>query len=205
MKILVASCMIAASALSLKAQEKSIIVEAESGKAGSQWETKSELGMDFITVKSDGLSPDHPDNEDRVVTYKVTFPKPGIYNLYARIRVGASGPKDDSFYTSESFGEISYENQSSWTTFNGLFNKGYKSSDAAAVVDEAGAAGTKEWKWIKLTGFSSMEKGLPYKVKENALTQIFKLGAREDGIDIDKFVFSPSKQDMTVQALNAAE
>src|SRR5690606_9278377 len=80
-----------------------VIVEAESGEVGSEFETLTDdaSGTTYITITTDfdettgtGSYP----GANRTVRYQVTFPEAGRYELYARVRVSAGGFDDDSFF-----------------------------------------------------------------------------------------------------------
>src|SRR5690242_9290860 len=62
-------------------------IEAESGVLGVSWTNGTDGATQFISVNSTA-SGSAPTNASRVATYIVTFPSPGTYDLYARVRVG---------------------------------------------------------------------------------------------------------------------
>jgi hypothetical protein len=64
-----------------KAQTLPVIVEAESGNAGNDWQAKTEANVKFVTTQTDFASRDFPGGEHKVITYKVTFSKAGTYDM----------------------------------------------------------------------------------------------------------------------------
>jgi endo-1,4-beta-xylanase len=191
------------STLSLHAQTVATTVQAESGTAGADWTTGTISGATYITTTSNagGTS---PGTAARVITYSVTFPAAGVYDLYARIRVGAGGFNDDSFYYGNGFGAQSPTTDANWITVNGLSGAGY--STAADYVLGAGSAGNTVWKWINLSKFNWTGTGgeapITLTVPAGSLTQTFQIGAREDGLQFDKFAFAPTSQYYTVANLD---
>jgi hypothetical protein len=72
------------------------------------------------------------------------------------------------------------------------------------VVDGTGPAATGGWKWVNLPQYSFGGAALmSFTVPAGSLTQTFQIGAREDGLDFDKFVFGPKGSYFTVANLDA--
>src|SRR6185369_7395863 len=86
---------------------------------------------------------------------------------------------------------------------NNLVTGGFTDSDA--VVSGSGSAGIGVWKWLNLSEFSNSasEPGLTFNVPAGNLTQTFQVGAREDGLDFDAFVFGTASYTFTVADLDA--
>ena len=217
--------------LPLAAQNAPVVVEAESGTstnpampvAGAStgdwaFRTMAAAGttpaINYATTLTDvaaytattspggGVGGSAPATAARVLSYTVTFPAAGTYDLYARIRVGAGGANDDSFYYANSFGTKSAVTGSDWVNCNNLFNVGY--TTAANVVDGAGGGATGVWKWVDLSQYSFGGAALvSFTVPAGSLTQTFQIGAREDGLDLDKFVFGQKGVYFTVANLDA--
>jgi endo-1,4-beta-xylanase len=162
-------------------------VQAESGVLGASFTTQTISGVQFITVTTNGGG-DNPGDNTRIVTYTITFPFAGTFDLYARIRVGTGGANDDSFFYGNGFGTKSATNNDDWITVNGLSNVGYTGTHA--LVAGAGTAGAGVNKWIKLSEFNGGEAPIQFDVPAGNLTQTFQIGGREDGFLIDKFVFA---------------
>src|SRR5690606_38903170 len=127
----------------------------------------------------------------KVITYTVKFPKAGVYDLFVKVKVGDGGGNDDSFFYGSGFGEKSVDNAEDWITVNGLSYVGYAITDLNLNVEDKGSAQKGQWKWLNVTTFISLERGVNFKVKEGALTQTFQIAGREDGLLIDKFIFAP--------------
>jgi endo-1,4-beta-xylanase len=154
------------------------------------------------TSPGGGVGGSAPATAARVLSYTVTFPEAGTYDLYARIRVGAAGANDDSFYYSNGFGTKSPTTSTDWVNANNLYNLGY--TTASTIVDGGGSAATGVWKWIDLSQYSFGGAALTsYTVTAGNLTQTFQIGAREDGLDFDKFVFGKKGVYFSVANLDA--
>src|SRR5690349_14409070 len=71
-----------------------VTFEAESGVLGADWAVSNSTSPAYITILSDGAG-NNPGNATRVASYTVTFPSDGLYQLYARLRVGPNSFNDD--------------------------------------------------------------------------------------------------------------
>jgi endo-1,4-beta-xylanase len=170
------------------AQNESIIVEAESGVVGSQFATAVDGTTTYVTIvgTAAGLN---PGTAERVISYSVTFPSAGIYELYARVRVGPGTFSDDSFYYGNGFGAKNPTVNADWVLANGLAGTvGF--TLPSDKVTGGGAAQSQVWKWVKLSAFDG---GAPpvagFPVDASNLTRVFQIGGREDGLFFDKFAF----------------
>lgn len=76
-----------------------VTFESESGTPGTNFATGNASSVIYISCTSNNTSLTVPALSSRVASYSVTFPAPGTYDLYARIRVGIGGANDDSFFT----------------------------------------------------------------------------------------------------------
>ena len=178
--------------------------QAEAGTAGSNWSTATEAPVTYVTITTPNVNAQNPGTANRVITYSVTFPAAGTYNLFARIRVGAGAFNDDSFYYGNGFGTKAVTNDNDWITVNGLSASSYTAAND--VVSGMGTAGNQVWKWINLSELgltgSGSETPITFVVPAGALTQTFQIGAREDGLDFDKFAFGPVNVSYTVANLD---
>jgi O-glycosyl hydrolase len=175
----------------------SVMIEAESGTLGAEFTTTTSVVPAFIAITTDNAG-STPATSARVGTYQVTFPAAGTYRLFARVRVGPGGANDDSLYIGNGFGTKSPTTASNWRSINGLSGVGFTSlTDIVTPTTGNGTAGTGVWKWVDLTALSSTT----FTVTAGALTQTFQIGARENGLDIDKFVFGPAGNTFTVDDL----
>lgn len=179
-----------------------IILEVESGDVGSEFILEQEEGVDYATISTNSAG-NSPQSEARMVTFEVTFPAAQDYDLYIRCRVGAGSFDDDSFFYGNGFGEKGPSAADDWIRVNGIPNIGY--TGANDVVDGQGGAGTGAWKWINVSEFSADEPPVIFSVSAGELTQSFQIGAREDGLDIDKFAFARADYFFTVQNLDLVE
>lgn len=185
-------------ALSMNAA--SVSFEAESGTAGSDFTNGVDGDVQFISISTDFINSNNPGNGNRVTTYTVTFPAAGTYQLYARVRVGPDPFNDDSLFYAGSFGTKSPTANSDWVLVNGLGEAGFDNS--ADIVTGGGTLGGGVWKWINLSQFTG---NAGFTVEAGDLTQIFQIGARENGLDLDKFVFGTAGYIFTVSDLDNAD
>lgn len=180
----------------------STTIEAESGILGTDWAVSNYTGTAAITILSNSTQ-DNPGSSNRVATYTVTFPAPGRYELYAKVRVGPNTWNDDSFFYGNGFGIKSPTNADDWIQVNGLASAGFIAP--TDVVQGRGSAGANVWKWVNLSQYddSSSEPPITFLIPENNLTQTFQVAAREDGLEIDKLVFALQGYVFTVADLDA--
>ncbi|RAK69337.1 endo-1,4-beta-xylanase [Hymenobacter edaphi] len=187
-----------------QAQNAPVSQQAEAGTLGADWLSQTASGVQYVTITPTAtINAQNPGTAARVITYSVTFPGPGTYDLYVRMRVNAGGANDDSFYYASGFGSKSPTNDNDWITCNNLFNVGY--SSGSLPVDQGGPAGTGVWKWVNMSKYSYSETPVSFTVAAGALTQTFQLGAREDGFDIDKLVFGQTGLYFTPAQLDAGQ
>jgi len=211
----------------LLAQNTPVVVEAETGTSVAATSTNAAVGdwakrtttapvVTYMTSLTDvaaytsptspggGVGGAAPATAARVLTYTVTFPGPGSYDLYARMRVGAGAANDDSYFYSNGFGTQSPTTGTDWITANGLSGVGYGSGSGSLAVDGGGGAASGVWKWVNMSKYNSYGvAGISFTVAAGALTQTFQIGAREDGLDFDKFVFGQTGLYFSVSQLDA--
>jgi endo-1,4-beta-xylanase len=176
-----------------------IIVEAESGVAGSQFSVLDDNGTTYVTNTTD-YTGFVPGDTIRMITYDVTFPDSGAYNLFARLRVGSAGFNDDSFLSAKGFGVKDNTLSDDWFLVNGLAGAGF--SDSANIVDEIGALGNDVWKWVNVTKNFYPSTYDTFFVPIDSLNRTFQISSRENGLDIDKFAFGKSYLYYTVYSLD---
>ena len=179
-----------------RAMASFVAIEAESGTLGSEWAVSNSASPSYITITSTGAG-NNPGSSNRVATYSVTFPAAGSYQLYARLRTGAGAFNDDSMFFATSFGAKSPTNNADWFFVNGLAGVGF--SNNTDIVTGAGTLGSGMWKWINLSQFVGQSS---FNVTAGNFTQTFQIGAREDGLDLDRFVFGSLNYTFTVANLN---
>jgi endo-1,4-beta-xylanase len=176
-----------------------VIVEAESGALGASFSAAVASGVTFVSPIGTATG-NNPATASRVITYSVTFPATGVYELYARLRVGAGAANDDSFFYAASFGAKSPTTNGDWVLVNNLSGVGY--TNATDTVAGAGtASASSAWKWVRLSAFNGGATPLQFWVG-GGLTQTFQIGSREDGLDLDKLVFAPGGSVLTVDDLD---
>jgi endo-1,4-beta-xylanase len=187
----------------LSAQNAPVTFEAESGVLGSNFNTAVNDGVNAITISTDLINSYNPGSPDRVATYEITFPEAGTYDLYGRINVGAGTFNDDSYFIGNGFGAKDAALDADWVMTNGLAAAGY--TLVTSIVDGVGGAGSSVWKWVNFSEFLNNAIPVTFSVADGALTQTFQIGAREDGLSFDKFVFGKSDLYFTVDNLNKGE
>jgi glucuronoarabinoxylan endo-1,4-beta-xylanase len=175
----------------------SVTFEAESGEPGSDFTNGTDSAVQYISISTDTVNSGNPGNTNRLATYKVNFPMAGTYQLYARLRVGSGGYNDDSMFYAGSFGSKSPTNSPDWVFVNGLAGVGF--SNGTEVVTGGGTLGSGMWKWINLSLLTSQSG---FAVSAGSLTQTFQIGARENGLDMDKLVFGTASYTFTVSNLD---
>jgi endo-1,4-beta-xylanase len=89
---------------------------------------------------------------------------------------------DDSLFYASSFGVKSPTLNPDWILVNGLAAASFNNS--TDVVTGGGSLGSGMWKWLNLSQFTSQSG---FTVTAGNLTQTFQIGARENGLDMDKF------------------
>jgi BNR repeat-containing family member len=179
------------------ASAASVTLEAESGALGADWAVSNSASPAYITITSNDTG-NNPASAARVATYSVTFPVAGTYQLYSRVRVGPNTFNDDSLFYANGFGTKSPTTSSDWILVNNLGSAGFDVS--TDVVTGGGTLGSGVWKWINLSQFTGQTG---FTVSAGNLTQTFQIGAREDGLDLDKFVFGTAGYTFTVAELDA--
>jgi hypothetical protein len=184
-------------AFALASRADSVTSEAESGALGADFAVSNNSTPVFITITSNSSS-NNPGSAGRIATYTVTFPAAGTYQLYARLLVGPGSVNDDSLFYANGFGIKSPTTGASWVLVNNLANVGFTSD--TDIVTGGGSAGTQVWKWINLSQFAP---GPTFTVTAGNLTQTFQIGAREDGLAMDKFVFGTAGYNFTVSDLDS--
>lgn len=194
--------LLAGASVYTQAQNVPVIIEVEDGAVGADFAVEQDGAVSYITTTTNNAS-DSPQNENRVVTLQVTLPAAQAYDLYARVRVGPASADDDSFFYGNGFGIKPPTSASDWARANGLHAAGY--AGAGQVVGGEGLAATGVWKWINLSEFMQDEPPVIFDVPDGALTQTFQIGAREDGLDIDKLAFARADYYYTVSNLDNGE
>lgn len=187
--------------LFVSAQELPIIVEVEDGLVGADFSTQTEADLTYLSIGTNGTA-GHPENDDRVVSMEITFPAAQTYDLYVRVRIGAGAANDDSFFYAAGFGPKAYTD-AGWVRVNNIHSNGYLLANE--VVDGNGGAGQGVWKWLNLSEFTGDEPPLTFEVTTDSLTRMFQIGAREDGLDIDKIAFARADYYFTVANLDLVQ
>jgi len=189
-------------AFSSRAQ--SVTIEAESGSLGADIAAGVDGSVTFVVNTNNNTDNGSPLIAGRVASYSVTFPAPGEYNLYARMRVGPQTYDDDSFFMANGFGTKIPDASGDWRRANGLASAGYTSM--SDLVDGSGSAGSGVWKWVNLSQRSDVtsDPGITYTVTAGNLAgNTFQIGGREDGLEIDKLLFGLAANTFTVAELDA--
>jgi endo-1,4-beta-xylanase len=181
---------------------KPVIVEADAGDVGSEFSILQDDTINYVSIQTDAAT-NNPGSRARMISYEVTFPDTGTYDLFARLRVGANTYSDDSFFYGTGFGEKDSINDADWIMVNGLAAAGFSGTND--VVREAGGLGSNVWKWVNLSRNDYQSNGKLVFTIEDTLTRTFQIGGREDGLDIDKLAFGKSYLYYTVGNLDNRE
>jgi len=183
----------------ISAQNTPVLLEAEDGTLGGDFRIVDTLGIQAVTITTNS-SAYNPENDNRIITFNITFPDTGSYHLFAHILVGKNTYNDDSYFYGNGFGSKTSNLDSDWIFANGLAGVGY--NIATDLVYGAGTVQSGSWKWLDMSRFSG---GRSFHIGEGELTQTFQIGAREDGFYIDKLIFGKSSLYFTVANLNNGE
>jgi endo-1,4-beta-xylanase len=190
--------------IELKGQNEPVIIEAESGTLGADYEIVTAGDVTYIRPQTNFI-PDgtKPGDASKVATFTVNFADSGTYKLFARVRVGSSTYDDDSFYHGSGFGTKDPASNDDWITCNMLVIAGF--TFLTDVVEGQGEALTELWKWLSLSDYTGLETPMTFRVELGELTKTFQIGAREDGFDIDKIAFGRKGIYYTVGNLDKGE
>ena len=179
-----------------------VVIEAESGNLGDDFMIDQDGGVTYITATASNVS-NVPRQTSRMVTYEVTFPDTGYYNLFARVLVGPETFNDDSYFAGKKFGEKSPTIADDWVIVNGLATAGFSEPDE--IVDEYGTKGAGIWKWVNITKnfYPGESIGKAFFVGADTLTKTFQIASREDGLLFDKLAFGKYELYYTVNELDS--
>lgn len=187
----------------LYGQNEPVVVEAESGVVGSDYNTLTDGDVTYITPGTDMAGGTNPGTADKVASFTVDFADSGTYKLFARVRVGPANYNDDSFFYGNDFGSKSPSTDADWILCNGLVSAGF--SIITDVVEGQGDAATEIWKWLSLSEFTGQGTPITFRVELGELTKTFEIGSRENGFDVDKIAFGRVGIYYTVDNLNKGE
>lgn len=204
-KITFSFCFLALSAISLFSQTtEPFSVEAESGVLGSDYTTGTDGGITYIYPQTNFIATSNPGDASKVVSYSITFPEADTYDLYVKLYIGDGGNNDDSFYTPRYLGTNDPANGQDWVIINQLNETGYTSGssvvDGALVQPEI----INQWKWLNVSQIWNTSEW-SYVISPGSLKVTFEIGAREDGLSIDKLVFGKTGVNYTVDELEGAK
>ena len=171
----------------LFSQNEPVIVEAESGTLGSDYEILTEGDVTYIAPMTDFINGTNPGNASKVASYTFNFADSGTYKLFVRIRVGADAPNDDSYFYANGFGSKDPVQDNDWIICNQQGSSGFTIPDD--VVEGQGDAASLIWKWVSFSEYTGYEDPITFRVDLGELTKVFEIGSREDGFDIDKIAF----------------
>jgi endo-1,4-beta-xylanase len=187
----------------LHSQNIPITIQAESGSAGSDYAVGTDGDVTYLYPQTDLLNSNYPDSSIKILTFQVTFADSGTYKLFGRIRVGSGNASDDSFFYGNGFGNKDTDNADDWIRCNNVNVAGYTIVDD--IVQDRGSAAMNVWKWLNLSDFTGDEAPMTFRVEQDALTQTFQYGSRENGLDLDKIAFGRAGIYYSVDNLNKGE
>ncbi|MBN2012114.1 endo-1,4-beta-xylanase [candidate division KSB1 bacterium] len=178
---------------------KPVVIEVESGDVGSDFNLVQEDSIEYVTIQTNRTE-FNPGSRARIVTFEVTFPDTGVYDLFVRLRVGPGSWDDDSFFYGNGFGVKDSLLDSNWILINGLAGAGFSEPDD--VVHELGGLGSGVWKWVNISN-DNFAGDTTFTIAGDSLTRTVQIGGRETGLDIDKIAFGKSKLYFTVGNLDS--
>jgi endo-1,4-beta-xylanase len=190
------------SCILLNAQNVPVIIEAENGILGDEFNTLTDGDVTYVTPLNDNPALS-PGVAGRVITFNVNFTDSGTYRLFFRIRVGSGAGSDDSYFYGNGFGTKDAASDPDWITCNQMNVAGF--SIPSDVVEGQGAAINQIWKWICVSDYAGYDPPITFRVEEGSLTQTFQIGSRENGLDIDKIAFGRAGLYFTVSNLDNGE
>jgi endo-1,4-beta-xylanase len=179
-----------------------LIIEAESGTGGADFTTVTQGDLTVVTINPSAPNPAAPGSDGRVLSYQVELPAAGEYELYARVRVGPGGASDDSLFYASGFGAKDPLNGNDWITVNNLSTVGYSLPEQIVAGGIGVPLGTG-FRWINLAEYNGGDAPVRFTVAAGALVQTLQIGAREDGLEIDKLALVASAVSQTVAELDA--
>ena len=180
--------------------KKPVVVEAESASIGSNYAVLTDGDVSYVAPNANYTGSSYPEGAESVVTFQVTFQSAGTYQLFIRMRVGANGFNDDSYFSAKGFGDKNLTDGADWVMINGLASAGF--TENSSVVDETGSAGSQVWKWVNISNNFYGTSESVFSVEESELTKTFQIGSREDGLEFDKIAFGKAGLYFTVEALD---
>jgi endo-1,4-beta-xylanase len=189
--------------IELTGQNEPVIVEAESGTLGTDYEIITAGDVTYIRPQTNFINATNPGDASKVASFTINFADSGTYKLYARVRVNANGADDDSFFHGNGFGTKDPASDDDWTICNNLHTAGFMVLTDA--VFGQGDAPIGYWKWLSLSDYTGYETPMTFRVEPGELSQTFEIGAREDGFDIDKIAFGREGIYYTVDNLDKGE
>jgi endo-1,4-beta-xylanase len=173
-----------------------IRIAAESGTLGesvARVTDETDPSITYVTAAENITTPPADMSDPRIASQTVSFPWPGEYQIYGRVRIGPTMGMDDSFFVF--IPDAENEAGGSWQVVNAITGYDVAGSPMhrpqAIVRNTGGSATPGVWKWAVLGS-------LRFVVPEGQLTQTFSFATREDGLDIDGFAFAYATADSTV-------
>lgn len=176
--------------------------EAESGSVGSGFTTPADGGASggsYITAAVSGGG-DSPGSADRVASYSVDLDPSTVYDLYIRYYIGPGGGTDDSFFVGVGFGTQTFNDAADWYTVNQI---NASDGNGADLLDPEGGARVDEvYRWVNFSARTNPAENIGTFTSGVSGTEIFEVGAREDGLRLDAFAFVNSGEVVSSSDLN---
>lgn len=183
----------------INASERAILLPVSLADKGSDWVQEEASGVVYVRPATNLLDGAFPGSADKLLTFQILFPQAGVYEVYAKIRVGSGAYNDDSFFMAGSFGSCSAVTAGDWHMVNGLAGVGF--SLPSDYVTGGGTVGSQVWKWINVSEFINPTHPITYSVSEPNSSVLFQVGSREDGLDIAALAFAQADLSYTVANL----
>jgi endo-1,4-beta-xylanase len=161
-----------------------LVIEAEGGTNGLDVQVVTDTvdpSISYVTAGVNVTTAPVDATDTRIITREVQFPEAGEYQIYARVRIGAGGANDDSFFIENGTDAPNWAVANGLAGFSVLGQPGYQ--QGAVIGEFGGSSAPGRWMW-------ALVNDVLYTVPEGALTRTVSFATREDGLDIDKLAFA---------------
>ncbi|APZ45920.1 hypothetical protein BW723_06250 [Polaribacter reichenbachii] len=180
------------------------LIEAESGTLGADYDTATEGTITYVFPKTNLIDGNFPGSDDKVISYDITFPEGGNYDLYIKLYIGQLGNNDDSFFMARETGVVDANTAGDWVNINQLNEAGFTANSDIVTGDKITPEIIEQWKWVNVSTLHNTS-GWSYSITPEERTVTYHIGSREDGLRIDKLVFGINGTQYTVGELEGAK
>ena len=179
-----------------------VTFEAESGTLGADWAVSNSSSPAYITITTDNASTTNPSSAARGRQLHRELPGGGhLPALCARAGRPRRIQRRQSVLREQFWEQVT---DAQFGLDPGATTWPPPGSRTARRRGDRRRAqlGTGVWKWIDLSQFNGRATPVNFTVTAGNLTQTFQIGARENGLDLDKFVFGSAGTAFTVSNLD---